>query len=114
MEVVQIVPQEFVQNRTVDQFVDVSIHQILVDPHGSVSRGSDGKLSYTSVSCSQISSVLRHFGVSDGTHCSADVSSSFLLWTTRSSLLLEFPASECQTSYDHSSSIGNTTVTSAC
>ena len=115
MEVVQIIPQEFVQNRTVEQFVDVSIHQIQeetsealqfstqehtsVDPHGSVSRGSDGNLSYTSVSCSPISSVLRHYGVSDGTHCSADVSSSSLLWTTKSSLLLEFPASECQTSY---------------
>ena len=52
-------------------------HQRL-DPHGSVSRGSDGNLSYTSVSCSPISSVLCHYGVSDGTHCSADVAEGFV------------------------------------
>ena len=47
------------------------------DPHGasifSVSCGSDGNLSYNSVSCAQISSEVRHYCVSDGTHCSADV-----------------------------------------
>ena len=49
-----------------------------VDPRGaskySVSRGSDGNLWYTSVSCAQMSSELRLYCVSDGTHCSADVS----------------------------------------
>ena len=47
------------------------------DPNGastySVSCGSDGSLSYTSVSCAPISSELRHYCVSDGTHCSANV-----------------------------------------
>ena len=47
------------------------------DPHGasifSVSRGSVGNLSYNSVSCAPISPELRHCGVFDGTHCSADV-----------------------------------------
>ena len=38
-----------------------------------VSCGSDGNLSYTSVSRAQISSEVRHYCVSDGTHCSADV-----------------------------------------
>ena len=33
---------------------------VTCNTHGSVSRGSDGNLSYTSVSCSAISSVLRH------------------------------------------------------
>ena len=39
----------------------------------SVSSGPDGNLSYTSVSCAQKSSEVRHYCVSDGTHCSADV-----------------------------------------
>ena len=39
----------------------------------SVSCGSDGNLSYTSVSRAQISSEVRHYCVSDGTYCSADV-----------------------------------------
>ena len=47
------------------------------DPHGasffSVSGGSDGNLSYNSVSCAQISSEVRHYCVFDETHCSADV-----------------------------------------
>ena len=46
---------------------------VTCNTQGSVSQGSDGNLSYTSVSCSPISSVLRHYGVFDGTHCSADV-----------------------------------------
>ena len=47
------------------------------DPHGasffSVSGGSDGNLSYNSVSCAQISSEVRHYCVFDETHCGADV-----------------------------------------
>ena len=47
------------------------------DPHGasffSVSGGSDGNLSYNSVSCAQISSEVRHYCVFDETHCSTDV-----------------------------------------
>ena len=39
----------------------------------SVSCSSDGNLSYTYVSRAQISSEVRHYCVSDGTHCSADV-----------------------------------------
>ena len=41
------------------------------------SRSSDGNVSYTSLSSPLISSVLRHYGVFDGTHCSADVSGCF-------------------------------------
>ena len=47
------------------------------DPHGasffSVSGGSDGNLSYKSVSCAQISSEVRLYCVFDETHSSADV-----------------------------------------
>ena len=46
------------------------------DPYGaatySVSCGSDGKLSYTSVSCAPFSDELFHHCVSDGTHCAPD------------------------------------------
>ena len=47
------------------------------DPHGasffSVSGGSDGNLSYHSVSCAQISSEVHLYCVFDETHSSADV-----------------------------------------
>ena len=47
------------------------------DPHGTsffaVSGGSDGNLSYNSVSCAQISSEVRLYCVFDETHSSADV-----------------------------------------
>eukprot|EP00450_Noctiluca_scintillans_P001620 CAMPEP_0194485878 /NCGR_PEP_ID=MMETSP0253-20130528/6727_1 /TAXON_ID=2966 /ORGANISM="Noctiluca scintillans" /LENGTH=1972 /DNA_ID=CAMNT_0039325899 /DNA_START=10 /DNA_END=5925 /DNA_ORIENTATION=+ len=47
------------------------------DPYGastySVSCGSDGNLSYTSVSCAPVSFELRHYCVSDGAHCTADI-----------------------------------------
>ena len=52
-----------------------------LDPHGSVSRGSDGNLSNTSVSYSPISSVVCHYGVSNGTHCSADVEMCLYKWS---------------------------------
>ena len=40
-------------------------------------------MSYTSVSCSPKSSVLRHYGVFDGTHCSADVCCGGVFWRWR-------------------------------
>ena len=55
-------------------------------------RSSDGNLSYTYLSSALISSVLRHYGVFDGTHCSADVSGSCRTWDQKlyAGLLLTF------------------------
>ena len=60
------------QHRFSTRPIVLHLLRLLLLTQDSVLCGSDGNFSCTSVSCAPTPSVLRHFGVFDGTHCSAE------------------------------------------